>query len=148
MILDRLQNAVRYGALHPGLAQAFAFLNQPQLVKLPDGRHEILGAQLYATIATKAGRPRNEAKLESHRKYIDIQMVLSGVEEMGWKPTADCAVVQSPYDAAKDVEFFADRPDGWISVGAGQFAIFFPEDAHAPLAGEGEIHKVIVKVAV
>ena len=148
MILDRLQNSARYIPLHRGLAEAFAFLNQPQLAQLPPGRHEIAGTQVYATVATKAGRPRDAAKLESHRNYIDIQMVLRGVEEMGWKPTAQCSTIQSPYDAAKDVEFYADQPDGWIPVNPGQFAIFFPEDAHAPLAGEGEIHKVIVKVAI
>jgi YhcH/YjgK/YiaL family protein len=51
------------------------------------------------------------------------------------------------YDPGRDIEFFTDRPDVWIPVKPGQFVVFFPEDAHAPLVGAGEIHKIVVKVA-
>jgi len=67
---------------------------------------------------------------------------------MGWKSRPLCETPDGDYDADKDVEFFADRPDAWTAVGAGAFAIFFPEDAHAPLVGTGELHKIVVKIAV
>lgn len=148
MILDRLQNAARYVSLHQGFAEAFAFLNQPKLSELAAGRYDIAGEQVYAMVAKNTGRAREAARLEAHRKYIDIQLVLSGNDQMGWKPHLPDSRIQTPYDDAKDIEFCADWPDAWISVGPGQFAIFFPEDDHAPLVGNGEIHKVIVKVAV
>ena len=148
MIIDRLENADRYGDMHPGFAQAFAFLRRSDLAELPAERHEIDGDKLFCMISKGPGRPRTEAKLEAHRKYIDIQYVIAGDEEMGWKLTTDCHVVDVPYDGDKDIMFFKDEPDSWNKVPPGSFVIFYPRDAHAPLAGEGEIHKVVVKIAV
>ena len=67
---------------------------------------------------------------------------------MGWKPTADCKLVDTPYSADKDIGFFNDEPKTWTKVPAGSFVIFFPEDAHAPLVSSEEIHKAVLKVAV
>ena len=94
------------------------------------------------------GRGAEQALLEFHRRYIDIQFVVAGIDLIGWLPTPSCQRVSTPYDEAKDVGFFYDRPATWLSVAAGQFALFFPEDAHAPLAGQGAVHKAVVKVAV
>jgi YhcH/YjgK/YiaL family protein len=148
MILDRLENAARYLPLQRGFAEAFAFLKRPDLAQLAPGRHEIVGTQVYATVAKVDSRAREATRLEGHRKYIDIQLVVSGVEEMGWRPHRADGPVQTPYDPAKDIEFYPGVPDAWITVNPGQFAIFFPEDDHAPLAGNGAIHKVIVKVVL
>ncbi len=148
MIIDRLEHADRYCDMHPGFSQAFAFLKRPDLAELAPGRYDIDGDRLFCTISQGPGRSRDEANLEAHRKYIDIQYVIAGHEEMGWKPTADCRISHTPYDAAKDIEFFKDAPDSWNPVPAGSFVIFFPEDAHAPLVGTGQIHKAVLKVAV
>ena len=148
MIVDRLEHADRYCDMHPAFAQAFAFLKRSDLAELPAERHEIDGDRLFCIISQGPGRPRSEAKLEAHREYIDIQYVIAGDEEMGWKPTADCRISHTPYDAEKDIEFFQDEPDSWNDVPPGSFVIFFPQDAHAPLVGEGEIHKVVLKIAV
>lgn len=94
------------------------------------------------------GKPREMARLEAHRKYIDIQLVLEGDETMGWKPLVDCVDAVSEHSAEKDIRFFRDAPASWIAVPPGHFCIFFPEDAHAPLVGTGALHKVIFKVAV
>ena len=94
-----------------------------------------------------AGRSRNRAKLECHRKYIDIQLVLEGTDEMGWKPLLDCHKPLADYSTEKDIQFFSDAPASWIATPPGAFCIFFPEDAHAPLVSEGNIRKVILKIA-
>ncbi len=148
MIIDRLENAERYYDLHPAFAKAFAFLNRSDLAQLPAERHDIDGDRLFCAISNGPGRPRAEADLEAHRKYIDIQYVIAGTEEQGWKPTADCRVVHTPYDAGKDIGFFKDPPETWTEVPAGSFVIFFPQDAHAPLVGAGQIHKAVLKIAV
>ena len=75
-------------------------------------------------------------------------MAIEGDERFGWRPLEDCHEVAEPYNAERDLGFFADRPTVWLPLAAGQFAIFFPADAHAPLAGEGPVHKVVIKVAV
>ena len=149
MILDRLENARRYLALHPDFSKAFTFLRQPRLdALLLDKKIEIDAAQVYATPSKNMARPREGAKLEAHRKYIDIQYVIAGVDEMGWRSRSVCHKVDTPYDAEKDFELFSDPVDSWIAVKPGMFTIFFPGDAHAPLIGKGELHKIVIKVAV
>lgn len=148
IILDRLENAEKYYAMHPDFPKAFAFLRQSGLAELPAERHDIDGDRIFCIMSKVPGRSRAEAKLEAHRKYIDIQYVIAGMDEMGWKPTADCKLVDTAYNAEKDIMFFNDKPDSWTEVPPGSFVIFFPQDAHAPLVGSEEIHKAVLKIAV
>jgi len=148
MILDTLTQADRYLMLHPLFARAFDYLRGTDLLALAPGRHSVQGEELFAIVEHCTGRKREEAKLECHRRYIDIQLVLEGADEMGWKPVAECVEPNSEYDAARDIRFFNDPPASWISVPVGSFCLFFPEDAHAPLVSDGLIRKVVVKIAV
>ena len=147
MILARLEQADRYLALHADFPAAIAFLRGEPLGDLPQSRIEIAGA-MYATVSRSPMRQRSEARLEAHRRYIDIQYVIAGVEEMGWKAHSRCQRPHGQYDAEKDIEFFSDVPDSYITVRPGEFVVFFPDDAHAPLIGTGEVHKVVIKVPV
>jgi YhcH/YjgK/YiaL family protein len=146
MILDELANAQTYSPLHPGFAPAFAFLSNPGIEDLPVGRYEIDGDRIYAMVQRGPGRAREEAFLETHDRYIDIQLVLDGTDQMGWKPRSRCVEVQREYDAATDIAFYRDIPTAWIAVEQGMFAVFFPEDAHLPSISPEEIHKVVVKI--
>jgi YhcH/YjgK/YiaL family protein len=148
MILDTLPNAARYGPLHAGFARAFAFLSTADLAALPAGRHAIDGDRMYVSIDHTDGRGEDGARLEAHRRYIDIQYTIDGDESIGWMPLARCASPDGAYDETNDVGVYADRPATWIAVPAGSFTIFFPHDAHAPLAGRGRLKKAIVKIAV
>lgn len=148
MILDILKNRDRYIGHWDGFQQAFAFLLQPNLAELAAGRYEIDGTRVFALVSKGPGRKRQDGLLEVHRNYIDIQHVIAGTDEMGWRAKAACASPAAPYDPEKDIQFFTDAPDAWIAVHPGSFAIFFPEDAHLPLVSDGEVHKVVVKVAV
>lgn len=148
MIVDILANANRYLVLHPGFAAAFAFLRRSDLRDLAADRYEIDGDKVFAIVAKDLGRGKDEAQLETHEKYIDIQLVLAGTDDMGWRPKSLCRLPAEAYDPEDDIQFFAEAPTGRQAVGADMFAVFFPEDAHQPLIGEGQIHKVVVKVAV
>jgi biofilm protein TabA len=148
IIINKLEHAERYFKMHPAFNKAFAFLRRNDLAELPAERYDIDGDRLFCMISKGPGRSRAEAKLEAHRKYIDIQYVIAGTDEMGWKPTADCKVIDTDYDADKDIMFFKDEPYSWTKVPAGSFVIFFPQDAHAPLVSKGQIHKAVLKVAV
>ncbi len=148
MILAKLSEAERYIALHPLFARAFDYLRNTDLLALAPGRHTVEGENLFAIVEHCAGRARAEAKLESHRRYIDIQLVLEGVDEMGWKPLADCVKPIGDFDVARDIRFYDDAPASWVATPAGSFCLFFPDDAHAPLVSDGMIRKVIMKIAV
>lgn len=147
MILDHIDNAERYVATHPGFKAAFEWLRAQAGARLPAGKTAINGAALYANVVTESGRGMARAKLEAHRRYIDIQYMVEGSDVMGWRRLG-AAMRGSGYDAGKDIEFYGETPTTWVTVPAGHFAVFFPEDAHAPMAGEGPMYKLVAKVAV
>jgi biofilm protein TabA len=148
MILDKLANADRYTSMHPLFAQAFQFLQQSDLMTLPIGQQAIVGKDLFAIISEGSGIPESDARLEVHRKYIDIQYVISGTDHMGWKDLARCEAPSDPYSDERDAAFFPDRPAFWFDVPAGSFTIFYPDDAHAAMITEENVRKVVLKIAV
>lgn len=146
MIHDTLENNHRHRRLHPGFAAAFSFIERDDLASLPDGRYAIDGQRVFAIVSHGEGKGRAAALLESHRKYIDVQFVVSGNECIGVSALKDCHTVTTAYDPEKDIEFYSDRPDRWVSLAPDEFVVLYPEDAHAPLAGNGGLVKVVVKV--
>lgn len=148
MILTPIDKAIQYASCHPGLLSGIQYLQQTSFESLVDGKHEIDGQRLFAICAHDQGRGRDGAVLEVHRKYIDIQYVVSGSEFIGWKPLVDCQELKQEYNPETDLQFFSDRPPSWFEVAPKSIAIFFPEDAHAPLGGSGSVHKIVIKVAL
>jgi len=147
MILDRLENAARYAGFKPGISEGFGFLDQPGVAELEPGKYEISGDLVFAIVEKNEGRNVDDGKLEAHRRYLDIQFIISGDESMGWSPLSDLTGSEG-YDAARDLEFFTDDPKSVVNVPPGCFSIFLPTDAHLPGIGNGPIHKIVVKVAM
>ncbi|HBX19650.1 MAG TPA: YhcH/YjgK/YiaL family protein, partial [Porphyromonadaceae bacterium] len=103
---------------------------------------------LKASTVETTLREKKDAKLETHRKFIDIQIPLTHAETFGWKTAGKLYPADNAYDESNDIEFYTDAPSTYVTVSPEEFVIFFPEDAHAPLIGEGQIKKIIVKVPV
>src|SRR5262245_35343343 len=100
MILDRLEDADHYRRLHPGFDAAFDLLRSTPFEELVCGRHEVMGDSLFLIIDHAQGKGRQAARLEAHRKYIDVQYSIPGTptpEEIGWRSTAACTP-EAPYD--------------------------------------------------
>lgn len=149
MIIDILQNASKYFSVHPLFEKAFEYIGQTDLMNAPDGKAEI-GEGLKTIISKAPGKTKEAslAKFECHNKNIDIQYCIDGIETIGWKPRSKCVNPNGDYNAEKDVQFYHDMPDTFFQLTGGQFAIFFPEDIHAPMIGEGEIKKLVIKVRI
>ena len=145
MIIDRLGNWRLYANVNPLFQKAFEFLETADLTGLDCGRYEIAGDDVYASIQEPEGKPEAAAKVEVHRKYIDIQYIVSGNEKMGWIPLVGMGHDEG-FNEEKDYGLFTDKPQSWFDVRPGCFAIFFPEDGHAPNVGTGIHRKVVVKV--
>lgn len=151
MILDRLENASLYFGYNSRMKAAFEFLRQHRDGNLADGEHEVDGRNLFAIVKDFATRELKGPVWESHRNYIDIQYVVSGVERMGWAHLDYLKNgVTTPYDPANDAALY--EGDGvWIDMKAGEFVVFGPSDAHAPiikLNGCEKVRKIVMKVAV
>lgn len=148
MILDVLENLAQYFPLAAGFEKVAQFLARQELDLLTAGRHEIDGERAYAVVARNTGRSRDSARLEVHRRYIDLQIVLAGLDNIGWKSVAHCNQPDGPYIEERDVRFYLDEPEIWLPLTPGRFALFFPEDAHLPSISSGPLDKLVVKVAV
>ena len=149
MVIDTLNNASKYTSLHPLFAKAFEFLNQNDLANLPDGVSEISeGLKVIVNTANGKTQEASLAKFECHDKNIDIQVCVKGLETIAWKPREKCESPNGDYNSEKDVRFFNDTPDMYFQLTDGQFGIFYPEDVHAPMIGEGEIKKLVFKVKI
>jgi YhcH/YjgK/YiaL family protein len=149
MIIDTLANASKYFSLHPSFAKAFDYINQNNVATLADGIYETPEG-LKVIVNTGMGKTAQAslAKFECHDKNIDIQLCVKGLETMAWKPREKCQTPNGDYNPDKDVRFFSDAPDMSFQLTDGQFAVFFPEDVHAPMIGDGEIKKVVIKVKI
>jgi biofilm protein TabA len=148
MIIDSIKNADKYISLHPRFAKAFAFIKEQNLEAMEVAKYPIDGPELHAAVSQKDGVSKADAKFEAHDLHIDIQVCPVGSETMGWKPRAACISPKGEYNTEKDVTFFDDAPDMYFTLKAGQFAIFYPEDVHAPMIGEGPIKKLVIKVKI
>jgi biofilm protein TabA len=149
MIADLLKQCHRYTSLSPRFAAAFEFLKKLPADQ-PDGRCDIEGDNCFALVQSYVTKPPMQGKFEAHRKYIDIQFIQAGCETILWSPLAALTQVTPPYAVEKDIAFFAN-PSQWTPVNlcAGQFAIFFPEDGHAPGLEYGEpveVRKTVIKI--
>jgi biofilm protein TabA len=113
----------------------------------------INGTDVFALIQRYESKMvSDDLRFEYHRKYIDIQFIASGEEVVGWAP-AERMTITEPYNDEKDVCFGTVRRGEMTQVylKAGQIAVLYPEDGHAPgLAAvrPSKVMKVVVKVAV
>lgn len=147
MVIDTLDHSSNYENLHPRFKAAFAFLKRPDIASIALGRTELDGTALFALAQEYDTKPIQEGKLEAHKKYIDIQMILEGEEFMGYAPLGNQPVAK-PFDAEKDIGFY-DGEAWFTRFRKGMFAIFFPQDAHLPgryTDKPSKVKKIVLKI--
>jgi len=146
MILDKLQNADLYD-ISVSLKKGFDFLTSTNLETLEVGKYEIDGNDVFALISEYESKVHEDCRLEAHRKYADIQYIVSGKEAIGFNTLNNQAVLID-YNPDKDIIFFSGETTPLI-LENGMFAVFFPQDLHRPcmqINGPEKVKKVVVKV--
>jgi YhcH/YjgK/YiaL family protein len=153
MILDRIENARYYYGLSPRMEKALKYLETADLAALPEGRTEIEGGNIYASVSTKRTQPYSAARFEAHKKYIDIQYPIEGKEDiLCWFTQMAGGIIEER--PGEDVYFYESigRP---VTIGNGRLAVFFPTDLHAPglthfdkAENENRCKKIVLKVRV
>ena len=148
MILDTLENYQLYNTINERIAKGFAFLRNTDLDAIPSGKHDIEGDTIFALVQEYQTKPLNECKLESHKKYIDIQYVIRGEEFMGVTTKNNQKILEQDED--KDYTFY-EGTTSLVRVSKGMFTIFFPDDLHQPCVqteSAAEVKKVVIKVLI
>ena len=148
MILDTLENYQLYNAINDRIAKCFDFLCTTDLDSLSSGKHDIDGDTIFALVQEYQTKPLNECKLESHKKYIDIQYVIRGEEMMGVTIQNNQKIIE--VNEEKDYTFYEGNTS-LVRVSKGMFTIFFPDDLHQPcvqIESAAEVKKVVIKVLI
>jgi YhcH/YjgK/YiaL family protein len=145
MIVDAIPQWKQYFRL-PAWQSAFDFL-QSATPALEDKRHIIQGEDVFALVSTYHTKAPDTAVLEAHRQYLDIQVLLAGVEFLDWYPLAGLSI-KTPY--VKDVEFFHHPASRELRVRLepGFFAALFPGDAHRPQIVAGSESQLVKKAVI
>lgn len=149
MIIDKLSNANLYSSLGERISKAFAYLKQTDFTKTELGKYEIDGDNIFALVNEYKTKDASEGKLETHRRYIDVQFVAKGSELMGYAPF-NSQQITDYYNEQNDITFF-NGEKSFIKVDEGMFAIFFPTDLHMPgikVHKSEYVKKVVIKVKV
>jgi len=150
MVIDKLSEINKYAGLHPRFEKAIDYIVTSSFLNMEPGTVLVDGEDIKAIIMEGNCVPKEEslAGFECHNTYIDIQIIIKGKETVGWRARTSCSMPKADYSIEKDVLFYADVPTLFFELQAGMFSIYFPEDVHAPMIGEGPIKKVVMKVRV
>ena len=149
MIFDKVENAKMYKGISSRLDKALELLTTVDFASKQDGKHEVDGDNLFYLVQRYKTQPLSEGKHEAHKKYIDVQLVVSGSEVIGVEILAD-QKVETPY--TEDAGFYFPSKDMTkLKISAGQFCVFYPQDLHIPSRTESastDVVKVVIKVKV
>ena len=130
MIFDHVSNLKLYTGI-PGMAEILRFLEDNPPETLQCVRYELPGG-MWCTVSEP--ELRQDGPFEVHRRYADLQLILAGSEQIDWLPLP-LHEEAFPFSTEKDIGFFEDTSPQALALRMfpGQFAVFFPEDAHKPL---------------
>ncbi len=149
MILDHIDNALLYGGLGRRVAIGLALLGEESVQQAAPGRYTVEGDDLFYIVDEYDTQPLDAGRLEIHRKYMDIQYIVSGRECIGTAPL-EGLTVETPYNGEKDIAFYHNPPTvSRLILTAGMFAIFWPSEAHLPqrwVEKSERVKKIVVKI--
>ena len=144
MVIDNLKNLRDYESLNPLFGKAFDYIESTDLNALEPGKIVLIEKELIVNVNQIPAKTKEEAKLETHNEYVDIQLPLSDVEVMGYTQRVD--LPEAEYDASIDMTLYDGAAADYITVKPGMFTLFFPGDGHAPGITPTGLKKIIIKV--
>lgn len=146
MVIDRLENSALYEALGARIAKGLEYLRSTDFAVLEPGEYPVDGRDIFAIVNDYMLKPESQGRLEAHRRYIDIQYLARGAEQIGYAPF--CGQQETTaFDDKADVGFYSGSAS-LTRVEEGMFAIYYPGDLHMPGIGDpaNSVRKVVVKI--
>lgn len=151
MIKDNIKNSAKYYNLSERIKIGLKYLKNTDFNNVENGKYEISGDEIYVMIQDYDSKPIEQGRFEAHKKYIDIQYVIEGQEQIG-AGNIEKFLAITEYDEDKDIVFLTQKTNAnpeFIELQENEFAIFTPEDAHMPCIAVNEpsyVRKAVVKV--
>jgi YhcH/YjgK/YiaL family protein len=131
MILDSIDHCKRYTGTGPLFEKAFDHILKTDFTKLPLGKYNIEGDDLFVILMEYETKSPSDCVMENHKKYVDIQFMVRGEEFIGIT-TYNGQVPTTPYDETKEAAFYQKDYQSLIRLQQNHFAVFFPHDLHMP----------------
>lgn len=152
MISDKLSNLLNYKSILPYTQEIIAYLQANDISLLEEGKYPLVGEEVYMMIQHYKTQPETAKKWESHKKFIDLQIVISGEEYMCYNQI-DLLTISDPYKEEEDYMLYQNDLEefSFIKVMKDHFCIFFPTDGHKPgihIKHEQTVKKAVIKIAV
>lgn len=149
MIIGKIKDLPRYLNLHKNLDTAIHALTDLDFETLAMGKNIIDGELVYINRFDYLGQDETDCFFEGHRDYLDIHLVLSGKEYLGYSDISELQAI-SDYDETNDFIKYAGAVSTYCLCRAGDFVMVFPEDIHMPKISSTQesIRKCVVKVKV
>lgn len=149
MVIAHLNDSERYASLHPLFKQLFDYVKSHDLSQVPAERITLDGERLFINVADPTLKAPEDQVLEVHRRYIDVHFPLTGEEIIGWSPMSVLTTESvNPFNEEDDYAIYTEQAQSYHTIHPGEFAIVWPEDAHAPIIGKGTLRKLIAKVLI
>ena len=149
MIIDRLENCEFYYGLGINFKRAFEYLKSVDLNNIECGKYEIDGNNIFISIMEYTTKNIDECLWEAHKKYIDIQYVISGSEKMGYINVNNISIING-YNSDNDI-LFGEGVGQFTIVKEGEFTIFTPNDGHMPSLNVNNpevVKKAVIKILI
>ena len=149
MIVTEINNLSTYVRVNPYFERLINFLKTVDLGSLPEGKIDIEGDKLFGNCFSYVADGQPGDFFESHRKYLDIHLVLENTEDMAVSSVKSTTVSQ-PYNKENDIELYEGKVEQLIHLKSGECLITFPEDLHQPKVRVNDLplKKVVFKVAI
>lgn len=152
MIFGKMKNISEHFGEAPYLEKVEAFVNEFGEKKLPDGKYEIDGKHLFAFVQSYRTKAQTDKDMfEAHKKYIDLQYIVSGIEKIRWAKLKDVDLVSERYSKGEDIAFYEGFATFDFVLSKGDYLLLFPEDAHLPgLSAQKDVNvrKIVFKIEV
>jgi len=146
MIIDMFSNLFFYKSMIKNLEKGIEAIKKQE--KMEVGRYEFDGG--FFMIQKGFTKPMEEGTFEAHRKYVDIQIVVEGSEDVAWRNLSDL-MEETAYNEEKDAARFTGVTDHTIHVTAGMCYIAFPQDGHKPVRhvqNQQSYTKIVMKLPI
>ncbi len=148
MISGKISDLKRYFSVHPAMEFIDRFMQEYLAEPKPDGSYEIIPGRLKAGISSYETAAAEGKKLEAHKAFADVQVIVKGTERIDWADLSKCTdMVSEEYSKGGDIAFYSD-PEYVSSVvlETGMFMVMFPEDAHKPCVMAGDKPEAVTKI--
>ncbi len=131
--------------------KAFDYFKSTDLQKIEPGKYVLIEDSLFVIIDEYVTKDEKNARFEAHRKFADIQYLISGEEQIGVQALAKAEKVLQDYDETKDIGFYEISENNYRKADQKVFFVFFPDDAHKPCVKKETntmVKKIVFKIIV